>query len=83
MLDTFPQRQNFTTKLPRTTLGTGLARTGTNTGLAETHDDLQRPVRVIPENTRENPGILGVYPGFFDIFCLLTAVNNSNNSSKQ
>ena len=23
---------NFTTKLPRTTLGTGLARTGTNTG---------------------------------------------------
>ena len=24
--------KNFTTKLPRTTLGTGLARTGTNTG---------------------------------------------------
>ena len=40
-------------------------------GLAVTHDDLQRPVRVIPENTRETPGIFGVYPGFF--FCLLTA----------
>ena len=26
------QKKNFTTKLPRTTLGTGLARTGTNTG---------------------------------------------------
>jgi hypothetical protein len=26
------ERKNFTTKLPRTTLGTGLARTGTNTG---------------------------------------------------
>ena len=38
-----------------------------------THDDLQRPVRVIPENSRENPGIFGVYPGFFAIFCLLAA----------
>ena len=28
-------KQNFTTKLPRTTLGTGLARTGTNTGTPE------------------------------------------------
>ena len=27
-----PCKENFTTKLPRTTLGTGLARTGTNTG---------------------------------------------------
>ena len=27
-----PKLQNLTTKLPRTTLGTGLARTGTNTG---------------------------------------------------
>ena len=27
-----PAGKNFTTKLPRTTLGTGLARTGTNTG---------------------------------------------------
>ena len=27
-----------------------------------THDDLQRPVRGIPENTRENPGIFGFYP---------------------
>ena len=26
------REKNFTTKLPRTTLGTGLARTGTNTG---------------------------------------------------
>ena len=26
------KRKNLTTKLPRTTLGTGLARTGTNTG---------------------------------------------------
>ena len=25
-------KRNFTTKLPRTTLGAGLARTGTNTG---------------------------------------------------
>ena len=25
-------------------------------GLPVTHDDLQRPVRVIPENTRENSG---------------------------
>ena len=36
-------------------------------GLAVTHDDLQRPMRVIPENTRENPGIFGFYPGFFGI----------------
>jgi len=43
-------------------------------GLAVTHDDLQRPVRVIPENTRENPGIFGFYPGgLFAIFCLLAA----------
>ncbi len=39
-------------------------------GLAVTHDDLQRPVRVIPENTWEKypgkpPGILGFYPGFW------------------
>jgi len=27
------EQKNFTTKLPRTTLGTGLARTGTNTGI--------------------------------------------------
>ena len=26
------EKENFTTELPRTTLGTGLARTGTNTG---------------------------------------------------
>jgi len=29
--DGFRDRKNFTTKFPRTTLGTGLARTGTNT----------------------------------------------------
>ena len=29
--------KNFTTKLPRTTLGTGLARTGTNTGMYVHH----------------------------------------------
>jgi len=28
----FVEKENFTTKLPRTTLGTGLARTGTSTG---------------------------------------------------
>ena len=33
-------------------------------GLAVTHDDLQRPVRVIPENTWKTPGIFGFYPGF-------------------
>ena len=31
-LQLLKERKNFTTKLPRTTLGTGLARTGTNTG---------------------------------------------------
>ena len=31
--------KNFTTKLPRTTLGTGLARTGTNTGTPTRNHD--------------------------------------------
>ena len=51
-------------------------------GLAVTHDDLQRPVRVIPENTRENPGILGFYPVFWG-FSACWPLNNSNNSNKQ
>ena len=51
-------------------------------GLAVTHDDLQRPVRVIPENTRENPGIFGFYPGFLP-FSACWPLNNSNNSNKQ
>ena len=41
-------------------------------GLAVTHDDLQRPVRVIPENTRKPPGISG-FTRFFAVFCLLHA----------
>ena len=47
MCDTRPRilrgragQKNFTTKLPRTTLGTGLARTGTNTKKNLTKDSL-------------------------------------------
>ena len=56
-----------------TTVANVIGRLNNNKeGLAVTHDDLQRPVRVIPENTRETPGIFGFYPVFFGIFCLLT-----------
>ena len=44
------------------------------------HDDLQCPVQVIPENTRENPGISGFYPGFL-AFSACWPLNNSNNSN--
>ena len=38
-------------------------------GLAVTHDDLQRPVRVIPENTWEKiPGKTQVFSGFTRFF---------------
>ena len=41
-------------------------------GLAVTHDDLQRPVRVIPEIPGKTHRYFRVLPGFFGIFCLLT-----------
>ena len=66
-----------------TTVANVLGRLNNNKeGLAVTHDDLQRPVRVIPENTWKNPGILGFYPGFLP-FSACWPLNNSNNSNKQ